>query len=242
MRQLSSARSRRAQRAPSHAVESDHGRRTSSLLLPQTNSSVLQLQQTVGNVAARSWLGMVQRQIAVKGEDYPTLSAASLASKYCDTYKGANFSRVRSALVHIEKTGEAFESRADVFARIGEVMEAQKDRAIQPIWREPLAGRVALELDYYFSEINPKPKISFVETYETSWDTTGGWGAEYAPQTESGTPLWVIHLHRGPNGGWKAARVKIYEERKLKEKGSVLTKIDNLAALGIAPVDTKKTH
>ena len=40
----------------------------------------------------------------------------------------------------------------------------------------------------------------------------------------------------------KAARVKLYEERKLKEKGSVVIRLENLAALGIALVDTKKTH
>jgi hypothetical protein len=187
-------------------------------------------------------LGIVQRQIAVKGEDYPTMAVGSLASKYCDTYKSASFARVRSALLHIEKTGEAFESRADLFVRVDEVMEAHKERAVSPIWREPLAGRVAFDLDYNFAKVDPKPKISFVETYPTSWDTTGGWGAEYAPQAEGANPLWVIHLHRGPNGGLKAARVKLFEERKLKEKGSVLMKFDNLVALGINMVDTKKTH
>jgi hypothetical protein len=242
MQRVSSARGRREPRSPSHEVELDRWRGTPSLVPSQTSSSVLQLQRTIGNIAARGLLGIVQRQIAVKGEDYPTLSPGSLASKYLDTYKSAEYSRVRSARGHIEKTGEAFESRADVFARIGEVMDAQKGRSIQPIWREPIAGRVAIELDYYFDKIDPKPKITFVETYETSWDKTGGWGAEYAPPAEGTTPLWVIHLHRGPSGGLKAARVKLYEDRKLKEKGSVLMKHDNLAALGIAPVDTKKTH
>jgi hypothetical protein len=39
-------------------------------------------------------------------------------------------------------------------------------------------------------------------------------------------------VHRGPNGGLKAAGVKTYEERKLKEKGMSVPKFEHLNALG----------
>jgi hypothetical protein len=211
-------------------------------LLLATTRSVLQLQAAAGNAAVRGLIGRVQRDIAVEGEDYPTLTVGSLANKYCTDNKGADWGRVRSALGMIEKTGEAFKSRALVYERVVEVLDAQKSRAVQPIWREPLSTRVAIELDYYFDKVDPKPKMTFVETYETKWDKTGGWGAEYEPNTEEHHPHWVIHVHRGPNGGLKAARVKPYDERKLPEKGFPLSKFDNLVALGIGQIDTKTTH
>ena len=210
-------------------------------------SALLRLQHAVGKATVARLLASppgaehVQRDIAVAGEDYPTLSVGSLASKYCDQFKAAAFGRVRAALVLIEQSGEAFPSRAVLFDRVAEVMEAEKGKAIQPLWREPLAARVSIALDYQFDKIDPKPLLTFVETYPTSWDTTGGWGAEYTPPFD-GEYRWVVHVHRGPNGGLKAARVKPYAERKLPEKGMSVGKFEHLYALGVKQVDTTKSH
>ena len=145
-------------------------------------------------------------------------------------------------MVMIESTGEVFPTVELLFERCAEVVEANKNEAIRPVWREPLATRVAIALDYHFGALEQKPALTFAETYETSWDTTGGWGGEYWPPLEGGTPLWVVHVHRGPNGGLKAARVKTYEERKLKEKGMSVLKFEHLNALGVKTVDTTRTH
>jgi hypothetical protein len=123
-------------------------------------------------------------------------------------------------------------------------MNERAERAVKTLVLETKESKVSAELDYYFNEIDPKPGMKFVETYQTLSDTTGGWGAEYHPThpVETGQPRWVIHVHRGKNGGITWAKVKLWNERKDQQKGSVVLNYDNLAALGIAKVDTTKTH
>jgi hypothetical protein len=209
-----------------------------------STDAIRDLQRTIGNTAVGR-LVSVQRWIKIRTPQPESLAPALLASRYTDKYKDPDpnwWTRARAACVVIDATGEEFETLDAAFDRVTEVMNAREGRAVQPLFREPIAARVAIELDYHFSDIDPKPALTFVETYPTSWDTTGGWGAEYHPPKEGVTPIWVVHVHRGPNGGLKAARVKLWEERKLEQKGMGVSKFDNLAALGVAQVDPKKTH
>jgi hypothetical protein len=182
------------------------------------------------------------------GEPTPknSVSPGKLASDYCDKNTAANFSRAKDACNIIDQDGEGFDSEDAAFKRVTEVMKQRSERAAKKIVVEPEAGRVANELDSYFSEINPKPAIKLVETYPTSFDTTGGWGAEYEPSDlENNAARWVIHVHRGPNGGLKWARVKPIENRLVRGPQSgagTVMKHANLYALGIKQVDPTKTH
>jgi len=207
-----------------------------------------QLQQTIGNQAVQR-LVSVQRTdgwIRVGTGDKPeTVSPASLATKYLDKHN-AVFTRAKDACMIIDQRREEFDNLDAAFQRVTEIMSERAQRATNKIVLETAMGKVAAELDYYFNEIVPKPKITFVETYPTSFDTTGGWGAEYEPSdAENNAAKWVIHVHRGPNGGLKWARVKPWEKRKLRgfeSGGATVMKLSNLEALGIKMVDTTKTH
>jgi hypothetical protein len=80
---------------------------------------------------------------------------------------------------------------------------------------------------------------------QSSWAASRR-GAEYEPSdAENNSAKWVIHVHRGPNGGLKWARVKPWEKRKLRgfeSGGATVMKLSNLEALGIKMVDTTMTH
>jgi hypothetical protein len=119
--------------------------------------------------------------------------------------------------VIIDETGEGFDSELAAYIRITQVMKERSDRATKNIVVEPVAGKVANELDYYFHELNPRPGIALVETYQTTFDTTGGWGAEYLPSDAANNAAgWVIHVHRGPGGGLTHATVKPIGNRMVR--------------------------
>jgi hypothetical protein len=204
------------------------------------NAAVAGLVAAVGRPPAAP---LVQRYINVV-ENKESLSAFNWAMEYEKLHKGqVDFARMRAAFLRIEATGEGFDTRAALFQRATEVIAAAKEQAVQPLWREPSAARVAIEIDYHFAGLKPQPKMTLVRTYPTSWDTTGGWGAEYAPPSPENNPhKWVIHVHRGPNGGLKSAKVKLWEDRELPQKGMGLSKLDQLPTLGIPTVDTATTH
>jgi hypothetical protein len=175
-----------------------------------------------------------------------TVSPASLATKYLAKNTTADFTRARDACKIIDQTDEGFDTEDAAFQRVTEIMSERAGRATNKIILETHMGKVSAELDYYFGEINPKPGISLVETYPTSFDTTGGWGAEYLPSdAEKNSARWVIHVHRGPSGGLKWARVKPIDKRKERgpqSGGATVMKHENLIALGIKQNDMTKTH
>jgi hypothetical protein len=218
---------------------------------PLTTHPILELQRTIGNQAVQRLLVSVQRTGGdIRVGPGPQTKANSrtpgkLANDYVTVTK-EEFSRARDACVIIDQAGEGFDTEAEAFKRIAEIMKARSLRATKNIVVEPVAGNVANELDYYFNEINPRPGIALVETYPTTFDTTGGWGAEYLPSdAANNTARWVIHVHRGANGGLKHATVKPIENRLVRgwQSGAgTVTQHANLYKLGIKQVDTTKTH
>ena len=100
----------------------------------------------------------LQRYIDV-AENKESLSPMNWAMEYEKLHKGeVDFARMRAAFVRIEASRETFDTRAALFERAGEVIAAAKEQAVQPIWREPSAVRVAIEIDYQFSGLKPLPK------------------------------------------------------------------------------------
>jgi hypothetical protein len=205
------------------------------------------LQRSIGNAATLLHLGQTQpappviRRFITVGKE--SFSPAKLATDYDEATKGGgkNWGRARAAYILIEQEGVAFGTREELDQRFLEVMELQKDRAIQPLTREKNAGKVAFELDYYWASIKPVPKLILSQTYQTSWDLTGGWGAEYVVVDEEKNDYWVIHVHRGPNGGLKSGGVKTWAERGEKEATRKL-KAETITKLGILQTDPTKLH
>jgi hypothetical protein len=178
------------------------------------------------------------------------VAAGKLAFDYQDSVPNAKnlygYTRIKVACEAIEKRGEVFASAEAAYPRITQVLKELAERAVKPLVREPQAARVAAELEYYPGEIVPALQMKFEKTYETTWDTSGGWGAEYHPfQAQADnpvTPYWVIHVHRGPNGVLTAARVKLWGQRAAPQSGSVLTRPALVTGFGIPAQDNTITH
>ena len=81
--------------------------------------------------------------------------------------------------------------------------------------------------------------MRFSHTYHSRYDGENGIGAEYWPNGTANT--WVVHVHRGPNGGLKVGSVKEWTERMTVGHSQKLT-VDQLTDAGVPQVDTTRTH
>ena len=230
-----------------HAPRTNREAPTPARPLPLAANSMSILQRTIGNQAVQRLLVSIQRFIQIGPKQ---VAAGRLAFDYTDKFPNAktNFTRVKAACETIERNSEVFVSEDAAYNRITQLLQLLAERAVQPLVREPQAERVATELEYYPGDILPQLRMEFYETYESSWDQGGGWGAEYRP-TQPGadnpvSPNWVIHVHRGDNGGLKAARVKLFSQRTSPQSGSVLTSasLNRLGGYGILGQDRTITH
>jgi hypothetical protein len=178
--------------------------------------------------------GVIQRDISVEGEGSKT--AGYWANKYVEA-RGGDFGRALDAGKTLD--GEIFSTEDDLFDRMADIIDAGKDRARQPLAKETAARLVALEIDYYFDEIKEPPMMQLNRTYESNWDKKGGFGCEYIV-ADSNKRHWVLHVHRGPNGGLKAASVKTWDDRKKQQSGTSVLKLANVNALGVPEVSMDK--
>jgi hypothetical protein len=217
--------------------------------LPHDSSSLDVLQRTIGNQAVQRLVSVQRTNGWIRigtGEKPETVSPASLANKYCTQNATADFTRARDACKIIDQQDEGFDTEAAAFQRVTAIMAERAGRAATKIVLETDTGKIAGEMDYYAKDIDPQLKLTLVETYPTSYDKTGGWGAEYVPSdTENNAARWVIHVHRGPNGGIKWARVKPVATRKLRgpdSGGATVMNVGNLAKFGVQGVDPTKKH
>jgi hypothetical protein len=74
-------------------------------------------------------------------------------------------------------------------------------------------------------------------TYNSSYDGEHGIGGEYVPNNTDG--YWVVHVHRGPNGGLKVGSIKAWNDRFILGHSQKLT-VDKLTAAGIPQVDATR--
>jgi len=230
----------------------DRGASIQEVIDAITPAHLLMLQRFVGNQAVANLLAgvpprglrVLQRKITVlTGEDYGgDLAAASWATKYVEKHPSADWGKARSAFTLISSNDEVFNDRAELFTRAAEVMEAQKERAQLPLSTEANVSRVAIEIDYYFENLRKSaqvPKMTLAKTYESNWDKKGGFGAEYHPPSDN---KWVIHVHRGPHGGLKSARVKRWDLRGEGHNGATVGKFANLGEMGVFETDNSRLH
>lgn len=154
--------------------------------------------------------------------------------------KKYEFARVRQAFITIDASpNEAmdfYDTAEALFDRVEELAEASKDRSVQPVWRESSPSKVMMELEYYFGELKDLPEMELIRTYQSNWDKNGGFGGEYRTVNER-AENWVIHVHRGKNGGLKSAKVKSWATRGVGHNGSTLFKFENLAKIGVPTID-----
>jgi hypothetical protein len=79
--------------------------------------------------------------------------------------------------------------------------------------------------------------FSLNRTYNSTYDGEHGIGGEYLPNNT--TDHWVVHVHRGPNGGLKVGSIKTWADRFLLGHSQKLT-VDKLTAAGIPAVDATR--
>jgi hypothetical protein len=78
--------------------------------------------------------------------------------------------------------------------------------------------------------------MKLAATYKSSFDKRG-FGSEY---WATNTANWVLHTHRGANGGLKAGKIKNWTERFSKGKGGSLTVDKLLKFPGVKQVDSQR--
>jgi hypothetical protein len=93
-------------------------------------------------------------------------------------------------------------------------------------------------LQFHTLQIQSKGVVfSLHRTYNSNYDGEHGIGGEYLPNGTTGH--WVVHVHRGPNGGLKVGSIKTWEDRYAVGHSQKLT-VEKLTAAGIPEVDTTR--
>jgi hypothetical protein len=98
-----------------------------------------------------------------------------------------------------------------------------------------------LEAFLQFHTLQMQPKgvgFTLSRTYNSTYDGERGIGGEYLPNNTAGR--WVVHVHRGPNGGLKVGSIKTWADRFLLGHSQKLT-ADKLTAAGIPAVDATRS-
>lgn len=188
--------------------------------------------------------GVVQRDIRLKGLKLGQ-AVGWWANRYIDVRGEVHsFATLRWAFKKIEDAPEestdCYEAESEVFDRAEQFIEGNKERAISPIWRETSPTKVWFELNFHIEECDPLPSMELLRTYASNWDNNGGFGGEYWATNKEGDQKWVIHVHRGPNGGLKSARIKAWSTRGEGHNGVTMFKFDHLAKIGIPNVDNRR--
>jgi len=107
--------------------------------------------------------------------------------------------------------------------------------------KDPLQySKLEAYLTFHMRQMHTKGvTLDFDHTYHSRYDGENGIGAEYWPNGTSGT--WVVHVHRGPQGGLKVGSVKAWDERRTVGHSQKLT-VDQLTEAGVPQVDATRTH
>ena len=93
-------------------------------------------------------------------------------------------------------------------------------------------------LQFHTLQIHAKGVVfTLYRTYNSSYDGENGIGGEYLPNNT--TDHWVVHVHRGPNGGLKVGSIKTWDDRFILGHSQKLA-VDKLTAAGIPQVDATR--
>lgn len=86
---------------------------------------------------------------------------------------------------------------------------------------------------------NAPVSLDLNRTYQSNYEGENGIGGEYVPNATINA--WVVHVHRGPNGGLKAASTKTWLNRFAGMSSHKLTKEKAISA-GIPDTDTTQQN